>query len=87
MPVGPGAPQPPEEVRMLGFARWHEPSVGGHQVDRDEAVDREPEPSLQPADASAEREARNAGVRDHADRTGEAERLRLVSSSRGARRR
>ena len=58
------AAQAPEEVRVLGLARLHELPVGGHQVNREELVDRQSVLSLEPADAAAQGEAGDAGVGD-----------------------
>ena len=70
-----GAAHAPEQVRLLGLARAHEPAVGRDELDRGEVVDREAELSLQPADAAAERQPRDAGVADDADRADEPVRL------------
>ena len=56
----------------------NEPAVGRHEVDREQVVDREPVPALQPAHPAAEREARDTCVRDDADRADEPVRLRGV---------
>ena len=50
-------------------------AVGGDDVGRHEVVDRQPVPAAQPADAAAQREPADAGVRDQAARRREAERL------------
>jgi hypothetical protein len=52
--------------------------VGGHDVDRDEIVQREPVLALQAAHTPAESQAGHAGVRDDADGTRQAEGLGLV---------
>ena len=43
-----------------------QPAVGGHQLDRPQAVDRQAELALEPAHAAAQRQARDARVRDGA---------------------
>ena len=70
--------KPPEQVGVFVLARVHEPTVCRDDVDREEVVDREAEPALQPSHPAAECQTRGAGVRDDADRTDEPERLRLV---------
>ncbi len=45
--------------------------VGGHELDRAKAVDRQPEPSLEPADAATERQPGDARVADDPDRADE----------------
>ena len=65
------AAEAPEQLRLLVRAGPHEPPVGGHELDRAEAVDRQPELALQPADAAAEGQPGDAGVADDADRTDE----------------
>ena len=67
-----GAAQAPEQLRLLVRARPHEPPVGGHELDRAEAVDRQPEVALEPADPAAEGQPGHAGMADDADRTDEA---------------
>ena len=74
--VRPGAAHAPEELRVLVLGRAHDPAVGGHELDREHVVDREPEPALQPSHAAAERQAADSGVRHDADGADEAECLR-----------
>ena len=76
--VGAGAAQAPEELRVLVLARPHLAAVGGDEVDREQVVDREPVCALQAAEPAAEREARDAGVRDRAHRACERVLLRRV---------
>ena len=71
-----GAAQAPEQLRLLVRARPHEPPVGSHELDRAEAVDRQPEPALEPADTTAESQSGHAGMTDDADRTDETMLLR-----------
>ena len=70
------AAQGPEEVWMLRDARPHLPAVGEHDVDRAQRVDREAVPTHEPADAAAERQPSDAGMRDLAGRDREALLLR-----------
>ncbi len=73
-----GAAQAPEELRVLVLARTHLAAVRRDEVDREQAVDREPERALEPAEPAAERQAGDAGVRHGADRAGERVLLRRV---------
>ena len=66
-----GATQPPEQLGFLFRARTNGLAVGGHELDRAQAVDREAEPPLQPADAATERQPGDAGVPDDAHRADE----------------
>ena len=75
--VAPAPAHAPEEVRVLLRARLDELSVGRHEVDGDELVDRQPVLAHDPADPAAEREPGHAGVRDDAGRHREPERLRF----------
>ena len=68
----------PEEICVLVRARLDELSVGGHEIHRDELVDRQSVLAHDPADPAAEREPGDAGVRDDAGRHREPERLRLL---------
>ena len=70
-----GAAHAPEQVRLLGLARPHEPAVGRDQLDRGEVVDREPELPLQASDAATQGQPGDAGVAHDADRADEAVRL------------
>ena len=74
--VAAAAAQGPEEVGMLRRARPHLLSVGEHDVDRAQRVDREAVPPHQPADPAAERQPADARVRDLAGRDREAVLLR-----------
>ena len=71
-----GAAEPPEELGLIGLGRADVPSIGRHELDREQVVDREPEVALEPADAAAERQPGDARVADDADRADEAVRLR-----------
>ena len=70
------APQRPEQVGVLAFARHLEPAVGGDDVGRDQVVQRQPEPTREVADPAAEREPADAGGRDDAAGGRQAERIR-----------
>ncbi len=74
--VRPRAAHPPEQLRVLVLARAHLAAVRGDEVDGEQAVDRQAELALEPAHATAERQAAHTGVRDDADRTDEPVRLR-----------
>ena len=65
------AAQAPEQLRLLVRGGPHETSVGRHELDRSKAVDRQPEPPLQPTDAATERQPGDAGVADDPDRADE----------------
>src|SRR4051794_18092558 len=70
--------QAPEQIAVLRLAGTDDPAVGGDDVGRNEVVAGETELPHRPADAAAEREARNAGGGDKPARRREAVRLRLV---------
>ena len=70
-----GAADAPEQLGLLGLARADEPAVGGDELDRSQAVDRQPEAPLQPADPATERQPGDAGVADHAGRADQTMRL------------
>ena len=72
------APHAPEEVGVLVLAGLHELAVGGDHVHGQQLIDREPVLAHDPADATAEREARQAGVGDDSRRNREPELLRLA---------
>src|SRR5260370_25616682 len=76
--VAAAATQPPEEVRVLLFARGDEAAVRKDNVRLDEIVDRKPELAGHVTDTAAERETADAGCRDDPERCGERERLRGV---------
>ena len=65
------AAEAPEQLGLLVRAGAHAPPVGGHELDRAEAVDRQPEAALEPADPAAEGQPGHAGMADDADRTDE----------------
>src|SRR4051794_24040450 len=71
-----GAAEAPEELRLIRLRRPNESAVGGDELDGCEVVDREAEMPLQSTDAATEREARDAGVADDADRADQAMFLR-----------
>ena len=72
MPKFAPAPRMPQNSSGSSFrAGPHEPPVGGHELDRAEAVNRQPEMALEPADPSAERQPGDACMADDADRTHE----------------
>ena len=56
----------PEQVFVLTFAGDEGPSVGGHDVGRDEVVERQAEAPAEVADPAAEREPADAGRGDDA---------------------
>src|SRR5690606_24151614 len=56
------APQPPEEIGVLVGARMEHPAVGCHDLCRKEVVAGEPEAPAELAEATAQCEARNAGI-------------------------
>jgi hypothetical protein len=56
----------------------HEPAVGRDELDREQVVDRQAVLAREPADAAAERQPGDPGVRDLAAGDGEAVRLRLA---------
>ena len=72
--VGAAAAHRPEEVGMLGGAGRAQLPVGGDDVDGHHVVARQPVLAVEPADAAAKGQARDAGGRDVAGRRGEAER-------------
>jgi hypothetical protein len=51
-----GAAKSPEQIRVFVLARPDEAAVGGHEVDREQVVDREAELPLQPSHSPAERQ-------------------------------
>ena len=76
--VRPGPAHPPEEVGVLRLAHVEQLAVGRDEIHREEVVDREAEPPLEPAHPAAEREPGHPGVTDDAHGTSEPERLRLT---------
>src|SRR3954468_19536172 len=76
--VAAAAPQAPQELGVLGLARVHQLPVRRHDVRCGEVVARQAELAHRPADAAAEREARDAGGRDEAPGGREAVGLGLV---------
>jgi hypothetical protein len=76
--VAAASPEAPEEVRVLALAGAHEARVGRHHVRGHQVVAGQAEAAIEPADAAAEREARDAGGRDHAAGRRQAERLGLA---------
>ena len=73
-----GPAQAPEELGILVLACPQHPAVRGHELDREQVVDRQTELALQTAHPAAEREAGHPGVGDDADRADEPVRLRGV---------
>ncbi len=71
-----GAAQTPEQVRLLGLAGPDEPPICCHELDRSQAVDRQPEMALESTGAAAEGQPGDPGMADHADRADEPVRLR-----------
>ena len=72
------AAQPPEELGVLFFACPHEAAVRGDELDLEEVVDREPVLPLESTHPTAERQSRDARVRDHPDGADESGGLRLL---------
>jgi hypothetical protein len=70
------AAQAPEQVGKLVLTRAQDAPVRGHDLGRDEAVDRQAEPAHHPADTAAEGQSAHPGVRDDAGRHEHAVRLR-----------
>jgi hypothetical protein len=62
--VAAAAAQGPEQVGILVVARTHEFAFGGDELDRADAVTREPVLAHDPANSATEREASDAGMRD-----------------------
>ena len=71
------APQRPEQIGMLPLVHAQVLTVGGDQIDRLQVVARQAVDAREPADAAAEGEAADAGVRDRPAGRGQTERLRL----------
>ena len=76
--VAAAAADGPVEVRVLVGVRVQQAAVGGHDVHALHVVERKAEAPREPAEAAAEREAADAGVRDRAAGRDEALRHRLV---------
>ena len=76
--VAAAAPDGPEEVRVLTGAGVAELAVGGDDIGGDEVVTGQTVLACQPAEATTQREARNARTGDQAPRCSQAEGLRLV---------
>ena len=85
--VAPAAPQRPEEIGVRCRISANLAAVGQDHVGADEVVDGEAVAARQPADATAQGEARDPGARDHADGHREAVRRgrRVHVVERGAR--
>ena len=66
------AAKAPEELGLVGLGCANEAAVGGHYLHGSHVVDRQPEPALEPADATTEGQPGHAGVADDADRADEA---------------
>src|SRR5439155_19145557 len=71
-----GATKAPEEIWVVFIAHVAQRAIRGHEFNREQVVDREAVLSLKAAHAASEREPRDAGVPDDADRTREAVLLR-----------
>ncbi len=65
------APHPPEEVGLLGLGGPHRASIRGHELHGTQVVDGQAELPLEPAHPATERQPRDAGVADDADRADE----------------
>jgi hypothetical protein len=76
--VAAASAEPPEQLRILGRTRVHEPAVGGDDVGADEVVCGKSVLPHEPADPAAEREPCHAGGRDEPAGRREPELLRLV---------
>ena len=76
--VAAAAAQRPEEVGIGVGGHVDDAAVGGHELDAEHVVGREPVLRHQPAEAAAERQARDAGRGDRAARDGEPVRCRLA---------
>jgi hypothetical protein len=76
--VAAAAAKSPEEVGVLVGAGTQELPVSGDHVGREQVVDGEPVPAHEPAQAPAEGETSDPGVRHDAARSGEAEGLGLT---------
>ncbi len=76
--VAAAAADGPVEVRVLVGIRVQQAAVGGHDVHALHVVERKAEAPREPAEAAAEREAADAGVRDRAAGRDEALRHRLM---------
>ena len=70
--VAAAAPERPEEVRVLVGAGADDAAVGGDELEAADVVAGEPVLAHEPADAAAERQPGDAGLRDDADRHREA---------------
>ena len=76
--VAAAAAQRPEQIGVFSRVRHSELTVSGHDIGRDHVVDGETVLAHQPAQAAAECESRDAGVRYHTTGRGKPERLRLA---------
>ena len=63
--------QTPEQLRLLVRGRPDDAPVGRHELHGPKAVDRQPEPALEPADAATERQTGDARVTDDPHRADE----------------
>ncbi len=66
------AAQAPEQLGLLVRRRPDQAPVGGRELHGPQAVDREPEPALEPADAATERQSGDTRVTDDPHRADEA---------------
>jgi hypothetical protein len=76
--VSGAAAQPPEQVGVLAVAGCEDVAARRDDIGRDQLIDGEPVLAHQPADAAAQRQTGEPGVRDDAGRYGQPERLRLA---------
>ena len=76
--VAPTATQPPEEVGIRGIADHPDLAVGGDEIDGEQVIAGQPVFVPQPAEATAQGEARNAGIGVGAPGGRQAERLGLA---------
>jgi hypothetical protein len=54
----------PEQTGLVGFRCTNKPALSCHEFDGREVVERQSEPSLEPADPATERQTRDAGMAD-----------------------
>jgi len=74
--ISAAAAQGPEQIRVVLLTGMSKLAVRTDDVDADQVVDAEPETAHQQPDSPAERETRDTGVADGAERRGETEGLR-----------
>ena len=85
------AAQPPQQVRVVVGVDVQDVAARRHDLGRHEVVARQPEPTAQPTQPAAERQARDPGARHDAQRRGQAVLLRgaveVAEQAAGVRRR